>query len=347
MLNKTLCSCVSKISLIALLGVAAPNCADALGYRVGDWDFRLSGYGMAGIIEPNFDDTLFLGDFSVRGQVQYDATSEHRFGAVYVIDALALDEHHWAHQAFGFWQWSGVGRLEAGMTESVAHKLGLGLPDVGGLRVNENSWLFKKMGAEGPVIANTVLTTGHESLRVNLVSVSNDGVQYGVTVSGLTDQYDVSAGAGIKLKYSEGKTKFAFSFGTDFISNLDGYTPDVFTAPIYADWRGQVALGMNVQYNSFVIGVNGRAIYDQDALGAPTDGLAAGIGASYDLLNYSLSLSYMMSDTGVWQKDVHDYIDNTVIGSFRCKYSKNVDFWTSIGVTRRDPFLAAALRVTF
>lgn len=347
MLNRNKRLRISGVPFMALIGAFLPFCAEALGYRAGDVDFRLTGYGIAGLIEPDFDKPLFLGDFKIRAQAQYEPVAEHRFGMVYSIDATEINEKHWAHEAFGFWQWRNIGRIEAGITESVAHKLSLGLPDVGGLNINEHSLLYKKMGADGPVISSTVLTTGHEALRLNLVSASTQSVQYGVSVSGITGDYDAGFGAGIKLKHSEGKTKFAVSLGGDLMNNLDGYTADMNSVPVFADWRAQVSAGMNIQYNSFVFGLNGRAIYDKNPIGIVSDGISGGIGASYDLLNYSLSLSYILSDTGIWHDETPEYVDNSVIGSFRCKYSKFVDIWTSVGVTRHEPFLAAAIRLTF
>ena len=253
----------SGILFLIGIGFFAPMRADALGQQIGNFDFLLTGYGMAGLIEPDFNEPKFLGDFKVRAQAAYNANREHKFGLSYTYDEIALDEHEWAHDAFGFWQWQSVGRMEIGFTDSVAHKLALGLPDVGGLRINENSLIYRKIGAEGPVVADTVITSGYDALRVNIVSASNQHAQYGLSVSGLTDDYDFGVAAGLKLKYSEGKTKMAFSLGTDFIDSPDGYTPHG-GLPVYADWRAQVGTGLNVQYNSFVFGLNARAIYDEN-----------------------------------------------------------------------------------
>ena len=91
----------------------------------------------------------------------------------------------------------------------------------------------------------------------------------------------------------------------------------------------------------------GRAIYDKNPIGAVSDGFVLGTGVSYDLLQYSVSLVYMMSDTGVWQNNVDDFIDNTVVASFRYKYSENVDGWISGGATSKTPFISAGMRITF
>jgi len=71
------------------------------------------------------------------------------------------------------------------------------------------------------------------------------------------------------------------------------------------------------------------------------------LGISYDLLKYTLSLTYIFSDTGIWQHDVRDYNDHTIVGSFRYKYSENVDGWVSLGWTTETPFVSAGMRLTF
>ena len=343
--NKNFLSSSFVLFLIGL-GVFMPVRADAFGQQVGNFDFQLTGYGMAGLIEPDFNEPKFLGDFKVRAQAAYDFNREHKLGLSYTYDENALDEHEWAHDMFGFWQWRDMGRMEIGFTDSVAHKLSLGLPDVGGLRINENSLIYRKIGADGPVVADTVITSGHDALRLNIVSAGGQHSQYGVSVSGLTGDYDFGVAAGLKLKYSEAKTKMALSLGADFIDNPDGYEAHG-GIPVYADWRAQVGAGINVQYNSLVFGVNARAIYDENPTGIVSDGLSAGAGVSYDILNYSLSVSYILSDTGIWHSEVPEYVDNTVVGSVRCKYSRYVDFWASVGLTRHEPFAAAAIRLNF
>lgn len=321
--------------------------ASALSTHAGNFDFALTGYGTAGIIEPNFDKPDFVGDFRLRGQIGYNISHSHALGIVYLIDEDAVYEKDWKHDAFAFWQWRRVGRVEAGFTDSVAHKLGLGLPDVGGLRLNHNSLIYRKMGTDGPVIANPTITTGADALRVNIVSASNSNVQYGMSVSGITGDYDFGADVGIKIKYSENKTKYALSLGGSFIDKPNGYSPEDICDKVTADWRAQIALGLNVQYNSWIFALTGRVIYDENPIGTPADGFVTGAGLSYDLLKYTLSLSYLFSDTGVFHDNADNYADHTVVGSFRYKYSEYIDGWASLGLSRGEPFVAAGLRLTF
>jgi hypothetical protein len=88
-------------------------------------------------------------------------------------------------------------------------------------------------------------------------------------------------------------------------------------------------------------------IYDNNPIGEISDGFVVGTGVSYDLLRYSVSLTYMLSDTGVWQSDIDDFIDHMAIASFRYKYSENVDGWISGGITSQTPFVSVGLRLTF
>jgi len=124
--------------------------------------------------------------------------------------------------------------------------------------------------------------------------------------------------------------------------NSVSYAPN-----INADWRAQGSIGYNLQYNSWIWGTSVLAIYDKNPVGAVGDGISAGTGLSYDILNYSLSLSYMYSKTGIWHNDVAQYYDHTVIGSVRYKYTENLELWTSVGLTTETPFLSAALKLSF
>ena len=337
-----------SVSICAMLMAAMSTNANALSRDFGPFNFALTGYGTAGIIEPDFKKPDFLGDFRVRTQLTYDfGNREHLLGAVYMLDEDAVHEKDWVHDAFGFWQWRGVGRIEVGLTDSVAHKLGLGLPDVGGLRLNHDSLIYRKMGTGGAIIANPEITNGSDALRVNMFATPNSRVQYGISVAGINGDYDYEIDAGLKIKNSVNKTKYALSFGASFMEKPDGFSTDEYTPGTTADWRGQLYTGLNIQYNSWVFALTGRVIYDKKPIGPAVDGLVAGAGLSYDLLNYTMSVSYVFSDTGIWHKDMENYDDHTVVASFRYKYSKFVDGWTSIGMSRGEPFLAAGIRATF
>ncbi len=337
-----------KTIVVLSVLVGLPQVADALEYSVGNNSLRLTGYGTFGMINPDIETPLSIGDWRIRGQLMNESLENTKFGFVYALDKSALEKGYSSREVFGFVQSKTFGRVEIGFTDSIARKLGLGLPDVGGLRINDRPLYNEKIIPYGPVIADTVLTSGRSnSLRVNLVSNSESGVQYGVSVSGLTDNYDWAFDTGLKIRRSAGKIKTAYSVGTSFISKPNNFDNEIYTPGVTADWRAQMSLGMNLQYNSWILGVSGRVIYDQDPIGPISDGFVVGTGVSYDVLKYSVSLTYLLSDTGVWQNDIDDYIDNTVVASFRYKYSENVDGWISGGFTSETPFLSAGMRITF
>ena len=337
-----------KKIIAATVIFSLPQMANALQYDYNKTSFKLTGYGTVGVIEPDFESPLFIGDWRVRGQIAYTPNNEYKFGAVYAMDQSAIGKGDFSRETFAFIESKSYGRIEVGFTDSVARKLGLGLPDVGGLRINDRPLYNKKIIADGPVIADTALTSGRSnSLRINTVFASKSNVQYGLSVAGITDNYDWAVDGGIKIKQSDGKLKTAYSVGASFMKNPNDFDNEVYTGGITADWRAQMSLGMNLQYNSWIWGTTARVIYDQNPIGPVSDGLVVGTGVSYDLLKYSLSLTYMFSDTGVWQKNVDDFADHTVVASFRYKYSEFVDGWISGGMTIKTPFVSAGLRITF
>lgn len=340
---------ISKISIFCVMiaGWAATADAAPLQYKYGKTSLRLSGYGTVGLIEPDFEEPLFIGDWRVRAQANYDVKEGQTFGVVYALDAQTVDTDDYVDELFALWQSRRFGRVEIGITDSIAGKLALGLPDVGGLRINDNPIFYKKIRPHGTIITDAAVDTDATALRVNLATAQIHGVQYGLSVAGLTDEYDFTIDAGLKIRRPSGKVKTAYSLGASFMNRPDNFAPDSYSVHVTADWRAQFAAAMNLQYNSWVWGLNGRVIYDQNPVSPRSDGLVVGTGVSYDLMKYSLSLTYMFSDTGIWDGDTDDYTDHSVVASFRYKYSQNVDGWISIGMTTETPFLSAGMRLTF
>lgn len=321
--------------------------ADAWQYRADKFTVRLTGFVDGGLIEPDFGTPLFIGDWRGRAQLNYAIAEKQTLGLVYSVDAQRVDRGEFLYDLFALWENREIGRIEFGFTESVAAKLGLGLPDVGGLRMNDNPLFYERISPRGNVVSDTTLDTGNRALRINLTSAPINAVQYGLSVAGITDDYKFAIDAGAKLRRPAGKLKTALALGASFMDAPDNFFQDPFSHALTADWRAQATVGLNMQYNSFIWGATFRAIYDQNAIGTPTDGIAAGMGVSYDLLNYSLSLSYMFSDTGIWHRDIDNYNDNTVMASFRYKYSENVGGWISLGYTTKTPFVAAGIKLSF
>lgn len=339
---------MKKFALIGMfIATLTAESADALQFSNGRSALKINASGTAGVIEPDFNDTLFLGDFELRAQYNYAIARGQTFGLIYEWDGHALDERDWAHDAFALWEISEIGRIEAGLTSSVAHKLGVGIPDVGGLRVNHKPLFYKKINPRGNVIPDTTVTTGHDAVRVNLVSVPTALGQYGVSVAGFTDEFNYAIDGGVKFRFPNGKIKSALSVGASFMDKPDHFNSTSYTPDITADWRAQASIGFNLQYNSWIWGTSVLGIYDKNPVGAAGDGLSAGTGFSYDVLNYSISLSYLYSMTGIWHQDARDYDDHTVLLSARYKYNENLSVWTSIGYTTQTPFISTALKLSF
>ncbi len=319
----------------------------ALQYNNGRSAFKFTAMGTAGVIEPKFKNTLFLGDFDLRAQYNYAVARGQTFGLVYSWDEEALAGHDISHDAFALYENQDFGRIEVGLTDSAARKLSVGVPDVGGLRVNRKPLFYKRISPRGNVIPNTSVSSGDGTPRINLVSVPTNVGQYGVSAAAFGDEFDYALDAGVKFRFPNGKLKSALSLGASFMEKPDGYSPASYLADVTADWRAQTSVGFNIQYNSWIFGTSAVAIYDRNPVGAPSDGISFGSGVSYDILNYSVSLSYMYSKTGIWHRDLPQYYDHTGIASFRYKYSENMELWTSVGLTTKTPFLATALKVNF
>ena len=141
-----------RTSFIAILSffVASAASAAPIEYKDDNFTARVSGYGNIGMIEPDFalQNSRFLGDWSLRGQMTYDVNETYRLGMVYSLNQQTIDDGDYINDLFALWQVRDFGRIEIGLTDSVAEKLGLGLPDVGGLRMNDNPLIFKQIEPE-------------------------------------------------------------------------------------------------------------------------------------------------------------------------------------------------------
>jgi hypothetical protein len=344
---------MKKISFIALCFILSLN-AYALDYAVDSWRFSLDADGMIGTLRPKDDNLEFLYDWDVKAQVIYKLNNTQRFGAVYSLDADCVDDDEYVHDAFVLVEDRTIGRAEIGLTHSIARKMGLGLPDVGYLRINDKSLLYKKLELKRVLISDTTAVSGHESLRLNLATTQTNYGQYGLSVAGGGDDYDYAVDTALKIKQSGGKLKSAYSLALSYMNKPHGYEENSYSPSVYADWRGQVALGVNLQYNSFIWGTSFRMIYDKNPTYKTADGLVAGTGISYDLLQYSLSLSYLFSDTNIWEhrdkltneKMDGDYL-HTLLASFRYKYNEHTSVFMSGGITDTIPFFAVGIKAGF
>ena len=344
---------MKKIFLIAPIFLTCAN-AFALDYTIDDWKFELDADGMIGFLETRNDKPIFIDDWDVKTSAFYRLNQTQRLGAVYSIDAACVDDDEYVHDAFVLFEDRTIGRAEFGLTYSIARKMGLGLPDVGYLRLNNKSILHDKLDLNRVLITDTTATTGHDALRLNLATRATDYGQYGISVAGPGGDFDFAIDTAAKFKQSLGKVKTALSVALSYMDKPDDYTESSFTPPVTADWRGQFALGANLQYNSWILGVSSRLIYDENPIAKTNDGMVLGTGASYDFLQSSISLNYMFSDTNLWTH--HDKITgenldgdytHTVIASFRYKYTENTAVFMSGGIADTTPFFSVGIKSGF
>jgi len=344
---------MKKISFITLCFTLSLN-AHALDYNVNNWHFSLDADGMAGTLQPKDDKVEFIYDWDVKAQAIYRFNKAQRIGAVYSLDADCVEDDEYIHDAFLLFEDRNFGRAEFGLTHSIARKMGLGLPDVGYLRINDKSLLYKKLDLNRVLISDTTAVSGHEALRLNLATRASQYGQYGLSFATAGDDYDYAVDGALKIKQSGGKIKTAYSLAISYMDKPHGYEENSYSPSVYADWRGQVAFGLNLQYNSWIWGTSIRMIYDENPTYKTADGLVAGTGLSYDLLQYNLSLTYLFSDTNVWNH--HDKITNeklngdyvhTYLASFRYKYTQNTSVFMSVGFADSTPFFAVGIKSGF
>ena len=344
---------MKKITLTVMLFCGFSS-ANALEYSINKWNFKLDADGMVGFLETKDDKPLFIDDWDVKTQLSYKFNSTQRLGAVYSIDADCVEDDEYIHDAFVLFEDRKIGRTEFGFTHSIARKMGLGLPDVGYLRINDKSILYKKLDLKRVLISDTAATTGHDALRLNLATVSTDYGQYGISVSGLNDDYHYAFDLAMKFKQPSGKLKAAYSLAMSYMDTPKDYSENNYSPSVTADWRAQMAAGINLQYNSFIWGTSLRMIYDYNPIAKTADGLVAGTGVSYDLLQSSVSITYLFSDTNVWNHtdkngvklESGDYV-HTVLASFRYKYTENTSVFMSGGLADTTPFFSVGLHSGF
>jgi len=329
------------------------SAASALDFGQGQWKGKLTGDGAVGGAWSDAIDQYIVSDFRIRAQGTYTMPSDWTFGAVYAIDQISTEHHYYARDAFVFTE-SKFGRAEIGWTDSIATKLGLGLPDVGGLRLNDYSIVYDIVNRDIPVISNPTIGQRY-AFRATAVSIPQNPWQIGMSVAPWSNNFKSDTDIGVKYRAGEGKTKWALSFGGTFIDSPRDLRTDFQTPHLTADWRAEVSAGANIQYNSWVIGLNARGIYDEHAVGAPSDGIRLGAGASYDFLNYTASLSYIFSDIGIWRTSqttaAPSMIAHTMVASIRYKLNKYFDIWASGGGVASgsdtSPFAAAGIHGKF
>lgn len=345
---------IKNILTKSLLFALCPFVSNAIEYRNNNWLFELDADGMIGFLTPKAEKAILIDDWDVKARILHNLNTTQRVGLTYSIDAACVDDDEYIHDAFLLFEDKNYGRVEFGLTNSIARKMGLGVPDVGHLRINNKSILYNKLNLKSVLISDTTATTGHEALRLNLATTPTQYGQYGLSVSGLNDDYDYAIDMAFKIKQSSGKLKRAYSIALSYMDDPKDYSENTYSPSVTANWRGQMALGANLQYNSWIFGVSGRLIYDDKPIGLTTDGLVVGTGITYDLLQTSVSVTYLFSDTNLWNH--HDEMGNkynglgyvhTTYASFRYKYSEGTSLFMSGGFMDTTPFFAVGIKSGF
>ena len=289
----------------------------ALERQIGDYNFKLTASGSAGMIDNNNFNYYLL-----RGEINRD-----NFGAVYSYDSLANLRKQFAKDAFVY-MGHDFGRIEVGWTESVAAKLALTLPDVGGTRLNNQAFFYDDfVGITNPVIYGT-----EYAWRVNMIVVPSNEVQAGFARTvGNPAGFNSATDFGFRYKNPNGNIKTSFSFGFSYIDNLKNFISDEYLPPTYADSRYVATTGFNMQSGSLLWAITGKKIIDYKAVGIKTDGWQAGTGFSYEFLSWATSVNYIFSDSA-------DFLAHTIIGSLRYKITRNFNVWGSAGVVYLENF---------
>lgn len=342
---------MKRISIIAaVLGLTAVIPAHAWEYTRGRTAVKVTGSGTLGALvarDANHD-VANAADFDIAAQLNYAVKRGWSSGVRLTSDYLAVDTKHYVKDAFAFLE-SPLGRIEIGQTDSIATKLGIGLPDVGGLRLNDYTILYDDIRPSGAIISNPTINGTRYNFRVNMVTVPTRPWQYGLSLSPYAATYKYAADFAAKYRHPHGKTKVAVSLGASFIDAPDRMAADVYAPRVTADWRAQVSGGISVQYNSWNMAVSARGIYDRNPVGVASDGLSAGTAVSYDILKFTASASYIISYTGLWQDTPND-INHAAVLSGRYKMNEWLDFWISGGAVGTDhyhPFISGGLRGHF
>ena len=95
-----------RISFLVICCLFSAN-AHAVDYATDNWRFALNADGMAGFLETKDDKPLGIYDWDVKTSATYKINNHYRIGAVYSIDADAVDSDEYVHDAFcRIWSYS-------------------------------------------------------------------------------------------------------------------------------------------------------------------------------------------------------------------------------------------------
>ncbi|MDR2268969.1 MAG: hypothetical protein LBD94_02185 [Rickettsiales bacterium] len=330
-----------NFAILCCLPVAACcfSTAAAFEHRFGQNTFRLNAMGSAVAGD--------LSDYVIRMQLNRLLSNRWNIGAVYSYDWQAYDRRKFAKDAFIYLE-TGLGRIEAGWTESIASKLALTLPDVGGTRLN-NAPAF--LPDEFVGITNPTVRGNQYAWRLNVVTLPTNPWQFGIgRTAGHADGFNNSTDIGIRYRNPNGRTKTSISLGFSYIERPLGMMADNYLPLTSARARYQATAGFNLQYGGLIWAITTKAVLDNHPIKDISDGLQAGTGLSYDFLSWSASAGYIFSAIGIW-RDMRDTTAHTGIFSLRYKINKYIDIWKSTGLVDMEHatkfFIALGIGVKF
>ena len=289
-------------------------------------------------------------DYMLRLQLSRDISGQTLIGVAYSTDMRTIEKKgYWAKDAFVYTQ-NERGRAEVGWTESVAAKLALVLPDVGGTSVN-NAPFFLPDGYVG--ITHPAVRGNQYAWRANVVSNPERAFQFGAGRTFVdAGRFNSSTDFGARYRDLGGRWKTQISLGLSYIEKPFNMRADLWSPPVFADARHQGTVGLNVQFGSLIFGATAKAVVDKNAVeNKPrSDGIQSGAGFSYDFLSWSASVNYIYSQIGTW--DDGDKPEGHIgVLSARYKIDKNFSVWVSGGTVQgtvaRDAFAAGGVRVKF
>jgi hypothetical protein len=307
----------------------ATSAASAFERQIGQNNIRLTAQGWTGA----FDRGKTFSDYLIRLQISRMMPNRWNIGMIYSYDRSSNDNDKFARDSFAYveTEW---GRLESGWTESIASKLALTLPDVGGTRLN-NAPFFLPDGFRG--ITNPTVRGNQYAWRLNAATLPTRPWQFGVGQTiGRADGFNRSTDIGIRYRNPYGRTKTSVSFGFSYIDRPFDLTGDAYLPPTFARARYQATGGFNLQNGSLIWAITAKAIVDNHPIGFASDGLQAGTGLSYDFLAFSASASYVFSNVGIWRPGDKNIAAHTGILSARYKITKYFNLWASAGATYFD-----------
>ena len=320
--------------------------AAALEQQFGSNNFRIDANASAGLLAGG--DTF--ASYALRLQLSRTISSQWSTGLVYSFDERSVEGGKFAKDAFSYVEMR-HGRTELGWTESIAAKLALRLPDVGGTRLN-NAPFFLNDDFVG--ITNPAVRGNQYAWRANVATTPGLPFQFGIGRTVLPmETFESSTDAGIRYRNPNGRFKTSASLGLSYIEKPNGMKSDDYLPRVYADARYQATLGYNVQFGSLLWAATFKATADEnpDPDKFNTEGLQAGTGFSYEFMKWAASVNYIFSAVGIWREEAPNMNAHTGILSLRYKITKNFDIWGSGGAVRaveyEDYFLALGLGVKF